>query len=137
MCGTQTAAVLSPCAKCSTAPLWKAKNNPSAAMPLQELGLDMPQGSQDEEGAAQQSLAQVGSPLWPLCMPCHVAPSCPVRHDADVAAMLRTSSLCLAICSLSDSACLATARHAPVPFQKVTQGSSVTATGSDFPHFCL
>ena len=53
------------------------KSNRSPSLPLQELGLDMPQGSQDEEGAAQQSLAQVGSPLWHWRLPFSCEPQLP------------------------------------------------------------
>ncbi len=58
---------------------------PSPTLPLQELGLDMPQGSQDEEGAAHQSLTQVGSPLWHSHLSYDViTPSCLVKHDTDL-----------------------------------------------------
>ena len=79
----------------------------SPTLPLQELGLDMPQGSQDEEGAAHQSLTQVGSPLSHLHPPNHVTPAAwsYTIQMWSVAAMLYTPSLCLALCS-TPSACL-------------------------------
>ena len=99
----------------------------------------MPQGSQDEEGAAQQSLSQVGSSLWPhVCSPCPVTPSCLVRYDTDTVDGRQAADSFYVPRMLQHTFCLSrfvclVQQVTLVGSSAVSHGSLITATSSDPP----